>query len=193
MKTENIYSIISDATTNIKNNRTESAIEELKNLSDALYQEIERKKPTGALYKTMQKVIKSAPITIDKLKGAWIKDGKQYACNTYVLIASNVIFHFPKAEGIDGEELLRQHRHNIPLALPTIADLKISLADSKKQKNKYHRYDLGDGLPLVDTDFLISILDAFPGCECFWDGNMIHALYFTHENGEAVLLPCRKE
>lgn len=75
----------------------------------------------------------------------------------------------------------------------TSADLKISLADSKKRKNKYHRYDLGDKLPLVDTDFLISILEAFPGCECFWDGNMIHALYFTHENGEAILLPCRKE
>ena len=193
MKTENIYSIISDATTNIKNNRPESAIEELKNLSDALYQELERKKPTGALYKAMQKIIKSAPITIDKLKGAWIKDGKQYVCNMYVLIASNVIFDFTKAEGIDGEGILKQHRHNIPLALPTIADLKISLADSKKHKNKYHRYDLGDKLPLVDTVFLMSILEAFPGCECFWDGKTIHSLYFTHENGEAILLPYRKE
>lgn len=191
MKTENIYSVVSDAITNIKNNRPESAIEELKTLSAALYQEIERKKPSGGLYKAMQKVIKSAPTKT--LSGAWIQNGKQYVCNGYILIASNKIFELPTASGTDGEKLLKENTKNTPLQIPNIADLKTFLANSKKQKNKYHRYDLGENLPLIDVEYLILILDAFPGCKCFWNGNIYSPLYFTHETGMTLLCPCRKE
>lgn len=193
MKTETIYNEIIEAMNAINNSESKKAVYILQEIASALYKDMENKKPSGSLYKAMQKVIKTAGPRAT-LEGAWMQDGRQYVCNGTILIASAKAFELPAVAGLDGVKLLESNAKSatLPIPLPSVSDLKIAIEADKKAKNKIHRFNLGDGLPLVDSELLLLLMQALPDAECFWSGNILAPIYFRTAEAEAILCVCRK-
>lgn len=92
--------------------------------------------------------------------------------------------------------------NNYEVELPSISDLKshikISKAENKAVKYSSGRtgvmYDFGDGLPLVNAEYLLDIMECLPEAKAYLNGNCKdkRAIYFTDGENEGVLMPCNK-
>lgn len=84
--------------------------------------------------------------------------------------------------------------NGVKMELPALAELSAHIKAEKANKNKYIYYDFGDGLPLVDAQYLYDILVLLPDSVCIASKEALtRALYFKSEAGEGLLLPCRKK
>lgn len=77
------------------------------------------------------------------------------------------------------------------------AKIKYDRAKYKAQRrSKYEtfipKYDFGGGLPLVNAEYLLDLLELFPDCEIYAHENPIYPIYYKSAAGEAVLCPIRK-
>lgn len=146
----------------------------------------------------------------DHMRGVYYIGEKQCLTDGQVMFMFNSpIDGFKEVEGFaSSESIFKQVRgYADVLELPEIATLKAKRKELKakyvsskdgsyiyEMGNKRTMYDFGKGLPLVDVNYLIDILEAFPECSAYWSGNNTNSvLGFRHEDGEAVLCPISKK
>jgi hypothetical protein len=83
------------------------------------------------------------------------------------------------------------------LALPSPEELSVYIK-SEKAAHKGERgfrvlWDFGDGLPVVDANYLLDMIYLLPDSKCTAAARSIYgALYFESICGDGVLMPCRK-
>lgn len=141
-------------------------------------------------------------------RGAWIDaDGKQCLCDGMTGVRLNSPFKLtvtpePECgERLDLDAVIRPVRLNsVALKSPSAAlraKIKSDRAEYKASgRSKYESfvstYDFGAGLPLVNAEYLLDLLELFPDCEIYAHDNPLYPIYFKSASGEAVLCPIRK-
>lgn len=132
--------------------------------------------------------------------GAFYYDDKQFFCNGYMILALKKHIDFVSSKKTEfGEKLFNlidsAEKNTMLVSLPTIGELKSYIKLQKAQAGKKAsdiRYDFGEGLPLVQANLLLWILEALPGattCRMAACNTPVSAIYFEDEEVQAFLLP----
>ncbi len=175
-------------------------------LRDEMRTEANKAGGKANIEKAMRAIIKNAPDHQRQLQGAIVLDGKQYVCDGYRAIRINTPIDLPAAPvpcTLDIDRIFEDARRNAttPLETPTLGELKTYIKLKKAEnKAKYGKganketilWDFGEGLPVVNAVYLLDILTAFPDATitCYI---MTAPLYFSHADGDAILLPVRRK
>lgn len=184
-----------------KTERGKKSIEQLKKLLSAAVGE---RKQT-AQEKAIARIIKNCSRA--QFTGVFENAGKYCILDGYRMVRySTPLESFPKApDSLDTERAIGdKSRYNIPLNLPTVKEIKadIKLARigyidvgrihvSGRGRSMSFKYDFGYGLPLVDAEFLIDMLDALPNAAAYAIDKS-SGIYFTDGENDGLLLPCHK-
>ena len=180
-------------------------------LRETIATEEECKRGRAAPYAAAKRICKR---TVDRngyrpsTQGAWIDaDGKQCLCDGMTGVRLNSPFKLTVApepecgERLDLDAVIRPIRLNsIALKSPSAAlraKIKSDRAEYKASgRSKYESfvstYNFGAGLPLVNAEYLLDLLELFPDCEIYAHDNPRYPIYFKSASGEAVLCPIRK-
>lgn len=180
-------------------------------LRETIAAEEECKRGRAAPYGAAKRICKR---TVDRngyrpsTQGAWIDaDGKQCLCDGMTGVRLNSPFKLTVApepecgERFDLDAVIRLVRLNsVALKSPSAAlraKIKSDRAEYKASgRSKYESfvsmYDFGAGLPLVNAEYLLDLLELFPDCEIYAHDNPLYPIYFKSASGEAVLCPIRK-
>lgn len=156
--------------------------------------------------KAMRAVIKNAPAHQPQLQGAFESAGKQTVCDGFSrAIRLNEPIALPASpvpctldiDGLITNTLKRATNH---LEMPSLGELKGFIAVSKAENKagnakgankKPILWGFGKDLPTVNAEYLLGILTVLPGASAICGG--IHdPIYFSHEDGDALLLPVIK-
>ncbi len=154
--------------------------------------------------KAMKAIIKNVPDYRQQLKGAFVQNGKQYACDGYRAIRLNNSIDLPAPPvepTMDFEQLFADTKRNAttPLETPALGELKAYVKIKKAEnKAKYGKranretilWNFGEEQPTVNAVYLLDILTAFPNSTITYS-TLTAPLYFSHDDGEAILLPMR--
>lgn len=173
-------------------------------LRDDMRAEANKANGKANIEKAMKAIIRNAPEYQQQLQGAIVRGGKQYACDGYRAIRLNKPIDLPAPPvpcTIDLDRLIADARHNAttPLKTPSQGELrsyiKITKAENKAKYGKDANrqdvfWDFGEGRPVVNAAYLLDILTAFPNA-AITCGTLTAPLYFSHADGEAILLPVR--
>ena len=174
-------------------------------LRDEMRREANKANGKANIEKAMRAIIKNAPEHQRQLQGAFVRDGKQYACDGHRAIRLNTPIDLPAAPvpcTTDFNRIFDEARHNAtkPLETPALGELKSYIKITKAEyKAKYGKnankktilWDFGKDRPAVNAVYLLDILTAFPDA-AITCGTMTAPLYFSHADGEAILLPVRR-
>lgn len=163
---------------------------------------------TANRQKAAERVIKSAyseQPTREAFHGAWSDaNGEQYICDGFRLFKLSAALPLPtipeKEKPIDAARIIDPAKHNPdPLALPDVAELRAYIKEEKARKKAIKDktapvYDFGDGLPLVNANFLLDALELLPGCTATASSRapLIAPIYFESVHGCGILCPVRK-
>ena len=156
--------------------------------------------------KAMRAVIKSAPEHQLQLQGVFESAGKQTVCDGFRAIRVNEPLDLPAAPSpctldIDGLIAKAKSRATTKLKVPPLGELKGFIAVSKAENKAMNAgrankklivWDFGEGFPAVDANYLLDILTVFPEADASC-GGMDDPIYFSHDAGDAILLPIRKK
>ena len=100
--------------------------------------------------------------------------------------------------------------YSVAMGLPTVKEIKDTIKLLKSgacrgvlNYGKFHaicsgkhvdvNYDFGYGLPLVNAEYLLDMLEVFPDCKAFCaPGNAIRPVYFVSGDNDGLILPVRK-
>ena len=171
---------------------------------------IEERKQT-AQERALAKILKSCPR--ETLQGVIEDAGKHCVMNGYMLVrCSSPLSGFdPAVETFDTAKAIGDvSQYSAPLPLPSLKDLR---ADMKLARNSaahnaavphYHvdrrgkvvkvYYDFGYGLPMVDAEYLLYMLEALPDCKALsMPGKQSRPVYFVSGDSDGILLPVRKD
>jgi hypothetical protein len=173
-------------------------------LRDDMRREANKASGKANIEKAMRAIIKNAPEHQRQLQGAFVRDGKQYACDGHRAMRLNIPIDLPAPPvpcTMDIGRLFADARHNAttPLETPTLGELKSYIKTTKAEyKAKYGRnaskktilWHFGGDRPVVNAVYLLDILTAFPDATITFS-TMTGPLYFSHADGEAVLMPVR--
>ena len=171
-------------------------------LRDEMRTEANKANGKADIEKAMRAIIKNAPDHQRQLQGAIVIGDKQYACDGHRAIRLNTPIDLPAAPvpcTVDFDRLFADARHNAtkPLETPALGELKAYIKIKKAEyKSKYGKnketilWNFGEGRPVVNAAYLLDILTAFPDATITC-GTMTAPLYFSHADGEAILLPVR--
>ena len=160
----------------------------------------------GAL-NAAKRIIKSAKNgPRSALYGSWMEGDLQCYCDGYRAVRLREAL---PTESIPAgtmpmsiAEVVENGRRNMGevLSLPTIPELKAHIKIGKvtnKFNNRGDRveYDFGEGLPLVNAEYLLDMLELLPGCTATAAKYSPHlgAIYFEAEGGDGILLPVRRD
>ena len=167
----------------------------------------------GSAQAAAKRIIKNAIAVQPReyLHGAWMENGKQCLCDGYHgVILDSEIPGLPQADTSSAmftlNVALRPSRANNgpALSLPTVGELKSAIkihdAEERSRKKAKNRkpltWDFGEGLPAVNGNYLLDLLELLPGCTATASSNnpILSAIYFHAEGvGEGILLPVRKQ
>ena len=158
--------------------------------------------------RALSKIVKSCAKNRPDFSGVFQDAGKYCVCDGYLLIrcASPVSGLNAAKRTIDTENAIGNLAdYTVALQLPTIKELKadIKIAKNGVEFGRYHiehigrkifvLYDFGYGLPLVNAEYLLTMLEALPDCEAFAvPGMTSHPVYFRSGNDDGILLPVHK-
>lgn len=166
--------------------------------------EIAGKKASPSLVRGVTNIYKSAAsMNRAHLSGAWIdSEGRQCLCDGYrgIRLHSPVESIPPAKGGLDLNKIMQPClNYTQTLALPSVSELRTSIALDKNSRSKKDRdrlplrYDFGDGLPSVNANYLYDFLNIFDDCtQALWSGNLNSPLYFRGKAGEGIVLPVKK-
>jgi hypothetical protein len=148
--------------------------------------------------------------TREDYKGVFYNSGKYCAINGYTAIRlsfrpygiadAKKDFDINKAIG-------DIRRYSAELTIPAAATIRkdVKIAKNGVSFDKYHiercgrnikvLYDFGYNKPLVNTEYLLMILDALPDCKVFYDPERGYKspLYIVSGENDGILLPVKKE
>lgn len=153
------------------------------------------KAKSGTAYGAFKRIIKRNADIRKNLAGVWKDaDGRFCVCDGYLAVRlKKPVDGFESVPGMDMEKVFPNDSYfsdPVELALPTPGELKIN---RKKLTSGKSVYDFGDDLPMVDAAFLKDVMDCLPGAKAITENHATHKMiYFTSENGDAILLPIRK-
>ena len=133
-------------------------------------------------------------------------DGKYIYCSGYHGIRITDAFDVPEWQGVPPEGIIKcfntyAQNNGERLTPPSIAELKNIIRQAKEEnkgKSKYAkkpaRYDFGEGMPMVDAQRLLDILQALGEVTITAAaGNpMVSGLYLNSNIGDAILMPIKK-
>ena len=173
-------------------------------LRDDMRTESNKASGKANIEKAMRAIIKNVPEHQTQLQGAFDCNGKQAVCDGYRAILLNTPLDLPAPPvpcTMDIDQFFADARHNAatPLETPSQGELKSYIKITKAEnKAKYGRsankktilWDFGEGHPAVNAAYLLDILTAFPDAAITFS-TMMAPLYFSHADGEAILLPVR--
>ena len=153
--------------------------------------------------KAAQRIIKNAKTQPrEGLHGSWKNaSGMQCICDMYHaarLSDALDLESIPEnAEPIDVDRIFEfTTKNKTPLNLPDVPTLKTFIKSEKsrlKAENKkpIPAYDFGDGLPLVDAQFLLDLLELLPDATATGNGERGN-IYFSSAVGDGLLCPISK-
>lgn len=133
-------------------------------------------------------------------------DGKYIYCSGYHGIRITDAFDLPDWQGVPPEGIIKcfdtyAQNNGERVTPPTVAELKNIIRQTKaenKGKSKYAktpaRYDFGEGLPMVDAQRLLDILESLGDVTITTAaGNpMVSGIYCQSDIGDAILMPIKK-
>lgn len=172
-------------------------------LRDEMRSEANKSCGKASIEKAMRAIIKNAPDHKQQLQGAIVRGEKQYACDGHRAIRLNTPIDLPAPPvpcTIDFDRIFDEARHNATTRLetPTLGELKSYIKITKAEnKAKYGKnketilWNFGEGRPVVNAAYLLDILTAFPDATITCS-TMTAPLYFCHTDGDAILLPVRR-
>lgn len=98
-------------------------------------------------------------------------------------------------------ELLNSAAATVTLTLPTAAEVRAKIASDKAKFKASSRpryesvstcFNWGGGLPMVNSIYLLDILEALPGCTASCRPDELSCVYFHSPDGDAIIMPVRK-
>ena len=134
--------------------------------------------------------------------GAWMVEDRQYLCDGYHgFRLNNPLPLEPLAAGTEPMDLNQVFKllptDRTPIDLPTPSALKAHIKFEKANRKAVTKekgiigWDFGPGLPLVDAELLLNVLELLPNCTATGRKER-DPLYFESEAGDAILMPRRK-
>ena len=182
-------------------------------LRDDIASDEARKSGRGSAQAAAKRIIKNAIAVQPReyLHGAWMENGKQCLCDGFhAVILDSEIPGLPQAKTDSGrmalDHIMAPSRKNdgTKLTLPTIGELKAASkvhdaeerARKKAKDRKPLTWDFGEGLPAVNGNYLLNLLELLPGCTATASSSnpILSAIYFHAEGvGEGILQPIRKQ
>lgn len=185
---------------------------EIASLKTALLSEQHRREAVKAgsndAYKAFCSALKNA--SNDRLRYGW-KDGENRlcACNGFIAVRlTNANFSVPMSDkpAINLDTLF-DSAHNVArivdTSTPSVADLKtyqkMIIAEYKAKYSAREIKNLPNGIPhfysfengpIVNTEYLISVLEMIPDAVFQWSSNRLASIYARGEAGEALVMPC---
>lgn len=148
--------------------------------------------------------------TREDYKGIFYNSGKYCAINGYTAIRlsfrpygiadAKKDFDINKAIGD-----IRKYSAELTIPAASIIRKDVKIAKNGVSFDKYHiekygrdirvLYDCGYNKPLVNTEYLLMILDALPDCKVFYDPERGYKspLYIVSGENDGILLPVKKE
>lgn len=155
-------------------------------------------------FKAAMEIIKAAkkkPQTA--LHGAWFADGEQYVCDGYRALHFYEPLDLPiipkDAQPMNIKQIfsgIEQNQNEYPV--PTIGNLKAFITLEKaKPRDKADKkqgiyYDAGETHPLVNAEYLLTMITALDDCKIYHGIWLYGAMYCKGTNGEGILLPVRR-
>ena len=183
-------------------------------LRDDIANEEARKSGRGSAQTAAKRIIKNAIARQPReyLHGAWMENGKQCLCDGYRgVILDSPLPGLPQAKTAPSAMSLghilspSRANHGATLSLPTVGELKAAIKvhdveeRARKAKTKDRKpltWDFGEGLPAVNGNYLLDMLELLPCCTATAShaSPLLGGIYFQAEGvGEGVLLPVRKQ
>lgn len=160
----------------------------------------------GAL-NAAKRIIKSAKNgPRSALYGSWMEGDLQCYCDGYRAVRLREALPTETIPAgtmpMNVSNIVESDRRNMGevLSLPTIPDLKAHIKIGKvtnKFNNRGDRveYDFGEGLPLVNAEYLLDMLELLPGCTATAAKHRpeLSPIYFEADGGDGILLPVRRD
>lgn len=177
-----------------------------KDLRADIATETAKKSGKGAAFAAAKRICKAAFDNYNvTIHGAWTDEkGRQCVCDGYRFVRFVAAYDLPKLDEkftpLDLEKCLASDMTQ-PLVLPDLSEVKAALkvwkAEHPKKRgatNTPGTYDFGDGLPMVNAQYLIDAMEALPGAEAYISASRGEksGIYFKSEAGDGLLLPVNK-
>lgn len=208
-----IYQWMTAAAGHLKNGANGNAAEIIEALKAEAAAEIRREEAkrsgNGSRQKAAERVIKNAVKLNperEALHGAWIEKDKQCICDGVRLFRFSEPLPLPempeKEKPIDAARIVDPAADNAGATLeaPAAADLRVYIKTEKAQKKASRDrsaalYDFGEGLPAVNAQYLLDVLEMFPDAVLTASARrpLFNAIYIRSEHGDGVILPVKKE
>ena len=148
----------------------------------------------GTAYTAMKRIIKGVGGSRPNLDGAWLDSyGHQCVCDGYRAVRLlNPVDGLKEASGMDLSAVFPASLWNWELmALPSPGELRACIAEQKGRRGKF--YDFGEGMPMVNAQYLKDIMDILPDAVAYRDPESPNRpIVFISDAGDALLLPVRK-
>lgn len=175
--------------------------------AEAMRQQSAKKDGVKTRYQALNNILKNAKKcnpTRPVLWGAWRANNKQYICDAFSLIELNspldLIEIAPGLEPINAARIMTDNDGGAPLALPSADDLTLYIKAEKirlksaGEPRAVPLWDFGDGLPAVNAQYLLNIIEIFPdaAATASRDAAQMRAISFKSADGRAILLPVKK-
>lgn len=148
----------------------------------------------GTSYTAMKRIIKGV-VGRPNLEGAWLDSyGHQCVCDGYRAVRLlNPVDGLKEASGsMDLSAVFPASLWNWEMmALPSPGELRACIAEQKGRRGKF--YDFGEGMPMVNAQYLKDIMDILPDAVAYRDPESPNRpIVFVSDAGDALLLPVRK-
>lgn len=208
MTTSSILSQAAEINRALDNHETAAAQTLLRKLMGGLQDDIYKaeRKSKGELsaLKAAQRILKTASYDVrEELKFPWTDEqGRQILCDGYRLARLNEPLPLPERpeglECINHLAILEPARNGRGqrLEAPDVKELRAHIKTVKPTlpKGGVVKWDFGDGLPMVDAQYLLELLALLPGAALYCTGtnSLVSPIYFESESGDGVLMPARK-
>lgn len=184
-----------------------SLIDVLVSLKGEIRQDAAKNSGNGTLYKTAMIILKNSKKVLSGntgFHGAFMYEGVQYVLDGYRLLAIKNKIELPESElasdigkkNIDACKRNCTNEYPLPDAGELNAYIKQELAKQKARGIKPNErkvfYDVGVQYPLFNAEYLLSMMQAMPGCTAKY-GNVLSPVYFDGGDVEGVLCPVNRK
>lgn len=184
-----------------------SLIDVLVSLKGEIRQDAAKNSGNGSLYKSAMNILKNSKKVLSGntgFHGAFMYEGVQYVLDGYRLLAIKNKIDLPETElasdiGKKNIDACRRNCTNefpLPDAGELNAYIKQDLAKQKARGIKPNErkvfYDVGVQYPLFNAEYLLSMMQAMPGCTAKY-GSVLSPVYFDGGDVEGVLCPVNRK
>lgn len=152
----------------------------------------------------MRKIIKEAnKLPREDMHGSFKINEFQCVCDGFRFLRTKTYFDIPSAPECNGNinSLMRiiDNASNFvnELPIPNIIDIKtmVKLQRNNCPKNPKFQFDFGEGKPMVNSKYLMEILENIPDVRFFWNETTTAPIYIKSNDSDVdmVLMPIRKQ